>query len=439
MHIKSISTNLGFERILHFDLESPYVIVVGDNGTGKTAVMNAVRLACTGAAQDLGGKDPRKEVRVGVRDLVSREKVAAEAIVRFSNESEQHWTHAFAKRPTIQSTGHTPEVILPFDDALDAFRGNSDTRLKYFCQYFMATGKFDGETWMQWADWTLAPSVHTVIREANPSNHPVMWLLDFWKRQASVERAATKRLSFINDVELFVDEHLDSTSDSRVAHALDTLLTYQLSHDRTGCPCCGADSTADILRERLDKVTAIIKTKVLAPPAPSRMLIERERDAATHDRASARRYVGEVRSLLQDALRHNITAIEGAVNSKIQACAPARQRERVDILFGFDAKTNGDIIMGRRMCEYIRPFPSAAETVLLLTALSLAASEFQEKLPIMLIPDRAYDKDMFHHLCVLLGQSKTIAFVPSVAYALPPSDKWGRIDLNEHTGRGIPK
>ena len=438
MYIEVITTNLSFERKLHFPLTSPYVIVVGDNGTGKTAVMNAVRVACTGAAQDLGGKDPRKEVRAGVRDLVASARTSAEASVRFSNGGEYHWTHAFAKRPTTQLAGHAPEVVLPFDDALDAFRGNNDTRLKYFCQRFMR------ESQLLDFDWSLATEVYDLISASLPASDTlcvVDWLLKFWGRQAAAERVATKRIGTLGEIERFLDENFDNSTDAHVAHALDTLLVHQLSRDRTKCPCCSAESTAEVLRARLDKVTAIIKDKVLASPMPvgTRALLERERDAVMQSRAQARKHIAAVRALLQYELRQHAAAIEAAVNAKLQSCTPPRKREKVELIFGFNIDDKGDITMGRRTGEHIRVFPSAAETVLLLTALSLVVAERQEKLPILLIPDRAYDKDMFHHLCVLLGQSEVIAFVPSVVYALPPSDKWGRIDLNEHTGRGIPK
>ena len=139
-----IKTNLLFEKDLEFHL-GPRTIVVGDNGVGKTMLLNALRLGLVGSGQDLGGKDQFAVVKAG-SDLIelgdTHRSPYSELI--FSSGQVARWGVVAGKRPTHVKP--LKEVHYLMDEVMEAIRGGPDTRLAILVRLFCGMDA-DVATW----------------------------------------------------------------------------------------------------------------------------------------------------------------------------------------------------------------------------------------------------------------------------------------------------
>ena len=129
-----IKTNLLFEKDLEFDI-GPRTIVVGDNGVGKTMLLNALRLGLVGSGQDLGGKDQFAVVKAG-SDLIELGDIhrAPYSELTFSSGQVARWGVKPGKRAThVDLPGRVRYLM---DEVMGAIRGGPDTRLAILVDLF---------------------------------------------------------------------------------------------------------------------------------------------------------------------------------------------------------------------------------------------------------------------------------------------------------------
>ena len=136
--IRAIKTNLVAETTHEFPF-GDRVILQGGNGTGKTMLLNALRLTLVGNAQDLGGKDQFAVVRAG-SDLIHLGDLhrSPMAEVTFATGEVARWGVVAGRRPS-----HTPPpmpAVYPLDEVMGVIRGGSDSRLAFFLRFFCQQG-----------------------------------------------------------------------------------------------------------------------------------------------------------------------------------------------------------------------------------------------------------------------------------------------------------
>ena len=141
-----VKTNLLFEQDREFSI-GPKPLLVGSNGSGKTMLLNAIRLALIGSAQDLGGRDQFAAVKAG-SSLINLGDVhrSPYAEVTFKSGQVARWGVVAGKRPThvMPPVG----VAYLMDEVMEAIRGSADTRLTFFCRRFL--GLYDEvATWQR--------------------------------------------------------------------------------------------------------------------------------------------------------------------------------------------------------------------------------------------------------------------------------------------------
>jgi len=129
-----IKTNLLFEKDLEFDI-GPRTIVVGDNGVGKTMLLNALRLGLVGSGQDLGGKDQFAVVKAG-SDLIELGDIhrSPYSELTLSSGHVAFWGLKPGKRAThVDLPGRVRYLM---DEVMGAIRGGPDTRLAILVDLF---------------------------------------------------------------------------------------------------------------------------------------------------------------------------------------------------------------------------------------------------------------------------------------------------------------
>ncbi len=135
-YITQIETNFkGKDRVI--EIQHPHIAVVGNNASGKTALVNAITLPITGVAGDLGAREEGKAAEM-LRYLAPDHSRAYSRLT-FSDGSKASWEVRSTGKPEF----HPPEfaVSTPFDDAFAMLKGSRETVIKYFVKNFGPTDR----------------------------------------------------------------------------------------------------------------------------------------------------------------------------------------------------------------------------------------------------------------------------------------------------------
>jgi hypothetical protein len=109
---------------------------VGDNASGKTALLNAITLPLLGRASDLGARDEGKSAQL-LRWLVPTGEKRAISRIEFSDGSVASWELSI--KGASASISHTPPpftVSDPFSPALSVLKSGKENVIRYFVEHF---------------------------------------------------------------------------------------------------------------------------------------------------------------------------------------------------------------------------------------------------------------------------------------------------------------
>lgn len=116
----------------------PKTLIIGDNGAGKSAVVNAIELALTGRASDIVGRaEVAKEV--DLMALAPGRTGTLEVAVELSNGAQAVWSCSDAKgskkaKHTLPPDVNT-ETVLPLRAVRDAILGSAQTARNFFLRH----------------------------------------------------------------------------------------------------------------------------------------------------------------------------------------------------------------------------------------------------------------------------------------------------------------
>lgn len=132
-HITRLETNIknlnrGGNGSTIFDLQKN-VLLVGGNGSGKTAVFNAIELALTGQASDLGAKDTARAAKI-LADLIPQGEAEVYAEVTLSDGRVGRWSMLRGKAAKFAPVDGG-EAHLPVHDAYTALSGSREKLVSY--------------------------------------------------------------------------------------------------------------------------------------------------------------------------------------------------------------------------------------------------------------------------------------------------------------------
>lgn len=129
MRIERIETNIKSDTEISVELSSNTTIFQGPNGSGKTGLINAVELALTGEARDLGTRSAAKS-GVLLRSLIHEFNDSAYANVHLDNGSVFSWS---VGRTGGVKQSKPPEINVhfPLRDATEALAAGKEKTLCY--------------------------------------------------------------------------------------------------------------------------------------------------------------------------------------------------------------------------------------------------------------------------------------------------------------------
>jgi len=133
VYITDIQTNIKFPGSVCLSGLSENIFISGPNGSGKTALINAVELALTGEARDLGGRDKAKASSV-LQGLLHPDEDSLFAVVKLSNGKTASWVMERGKRAVHQPVEGPVHFLLP--EILGALKGSKAVVARFLVKYF---------------------------------------------------------------------------------------------------------------------------------------------------------------------------------------------------------------------------------------------------------------------------------------------------------------
>ena len=129
MRITRVETNIKRAESIIIDINEKGCLIVGPNGSGKTSILNAIELALTGEAMDLGVKKAAKSSTI-LRYLRHEHADTVYANVYLEDGSVFKWSLG-ASGGVKRSIPEGYVVCFPLREAYDALAGGRETVLKY--------------------------------------------------------------------------------------------------------------------------------------------------------------------------------------------------------------------------------------------------------------------------------------------------------------------
>jgi len=234
-HITSISTNIKFPNSIVVKNLDQHIFLTGDNGTGKTALINAVELALVGEAYDLGGRDKARSASILVQ-LIPPGETNLYSYVTFSDGTEASWVMERGKRPVH----NPPPTCINFlmSEIMAALSGSKLVTARFILKYFSATRLYPiGET------KAMVSAQEFLAREEK-----VRKRLNTWKTEVKYLTAALSTFGATSE------KAVDQSEKSARLKAMKSLLKLQLDHNLCACGICGATTDMAIFGARLARI-----------------------------------------------------------------------------------------------------------------------------------------------------------------------------------------
>ncbi len=389
--ISEVRTNLVFGSVELFPLTNR-TILLGRNGQGKTMLLNALRLALVGNAQDLGGKDQFALVKSGT-ELIKLGDIhrSPMAEVTFDSGESCSWSILAGKRATHQRPAL--EVVYPLDEAMEAIRGGTDTRIAFFARTFL-------------------DEVDAVER---------------WDRLKARIRALKKEQKEYQIALDTISRLYTADVRAKYVEAAVLLLEAKEASGTSKCPVCALES---------DTSARLVKLKdsgeTLGSARPDLQIIKNALEVLRDEVLELEREAKRIRTRLYGVLIRECGTITDYVNTylKNSSRTPNDQFE-----FALELVDNKfDMGLRRRATGRLYKYASGAQWVILALGLCGKLTEvYGERgaLCVVVIPDRGYDHTTSRVIMSVANRLTGVVIFPR-PIKLPgrQAQKWSVLDLD---------
>jgi len=407
-YITGIHTNIKFPSSIVINNLSHHVLVTGANGSGKTALLNAVELALTGEARDIGGRSSSRTGSI-LSNLIPPGESNLFSYVTFSDGTEASWVLERGKRPK-----HTPpphKTVLIMKEILGALGGSKLTIARFLIRYFTHKTQF-----MSQGEGVMNAVEFLAYEEKSRKT------LNSWKSEY-------KALSTALDV-------LGARAEGASAHttkvtnliAMQRLLKLQVDNNLDVCGVCATKTSMATFGARLAKVEGAI-AKLGGAQVPERV------EALQNALAETQSHI--------DHATETLAFIHAQIYEKVEEIAiPIFQRlvtRRLDEAVGVTTTKQhyfvGFITEDDDNEAQVCPHVSGAELVRLACAIARTIIETMEHqpeafFPVVITPDRGIDQKTLKTLMLTLREVPATTILQNpVQPRGRPTTGWTRIIL----------
>lgn len=422
VYITDIQTNIKFPGSICLSGLSKNLFIHGPNGSGKTALINALELALTGEARDIGGRDKARSAKI-LEGLLHPNENSLFAVVKLSDGRTASWVMERGKRPKHQPLDGEVHMLLP--DILGALKGSKAVTARFLVKHF-------GRDW-DYGDWPGKHSLGGVMVNVTDDGvlpaHLQLLAMEESARKSQLAHAAEARalklaLERLGVMSGKAAEHADKAA---IVQAIVNLLNFQVKNNLNKCGVCASEVDVKALGGRLAQATAQLDR--LGGGGVS------DRVAALQESyEDALQQSEDCKAIAKACMEQMYTLVEA---NKIRISAQITEALPNDFPFYVGLRVTGtSILIGfyDPQEEFLRSHVSGAELVALCVALGGAVAETlpPADLIVLTTPDRGVD---LNYLRRLLNMMKAIPAVTVIQSPFQPRGRppasWTRIVLEE--------